>query len=814
MEDRSMVAVTHLALLGVKIQDPAFWGQYKRKSSRFIRLLLFLWNRGETSLYNIIDAGGQSASLKRQRDTIFLIKGFGNRMKYDIKLLTKVALIFFGLLFLVCIWLGRRERTVNPPEGVKITCRDVEVLLRALDIEPPDEVKAADAESDLTYGQYISIYQQIGGESLGIPSYAEGYRTDFEMLRQDWYDAYRIMLAHLDTESSVWETEIFLLKIDEENKEAYTENGAVQTPYIYRTPEFEQNIFREVKAYVKGNELLTVVEVSYDEYELANVWVTESEEGFLECFYRQIVFRVKTEENIERESVADLTFRDGRIVEADEKSEKIHGKLLWVSDKELEIENSGIYPISEDMEVYKLYGSMETLRRTDLKIGYEDTDYVIEHGKVCACLVSEKEAADKIRVLLKNTAGNSNYHNAVELDVDGQKIQIEAKDLDIGERRIYRCDALTDRVIVKMEGIEKEDNAYRGAIECYRNAAGMVLINELPLEEYLYAVVPSEMPASYPIESLKAQAVCARTYAYLHILHAGLPEVGAHVDDTTSYQVYHNIRENTATTTAVKETDGVLLTYQGEPAQNYYYSTSCGVGTDADIWSGSSDDLSYMEASLLRMPVDTAESPDDLCDEENFRRFITATYENDLEHEEAWYRWTYTVKEIDSDIILSRIKERYAASPESVLTETKGGYFVSQPIEKLGKVKEISITKRGAGGVAQELLIKTDTGTYKILAEYNIRCVLCDRSSEVIKQDGSTTVPTVLLPSGFFVIETGNKQESVIGYTLIGGGYGHGVGMSQNGAKALGKDGASYRDILEFFFPGCDLENLSEDNNL
>lgn len=753
-------------------------------------------------------------------------------MKYNAKLLTKLALIFFGLLFLACIFLGRREQGKKPPEGTKISCSDVEILLKALNIETPDTIEEADMESYLTYGQYMSVYEQIGGETLGIPDYAEYYRTDFEVLRKDWYDTYRLMLAYLDTESAVWETEVFLLKIDEEKKEAYTENGAMQEPYGYCTPEFEQNVFRQVKAYVKGNELLTVVETIPDEYELENVWITESEEDILECFYRQVVFRIETEQKVERESIADLTFKDGRVIKADEKKEKIHGKLLWASNEELEIEGSGVYQISEDMEVYKLYGSMETLKRTDLKIGYEDTDYVIKGGKVCACLVSEKEAADRIRVLLKNTATDSNYHNSVELDVDGEQIKIEAKDLNVGERRIYRCNALTDRVIVRMEGDGRENNAYRGAIECYRSADGMVLINELPLEEYLYAVVPSEMPASYPIESLKAQAVCARTYAYLYILHAGLPEVGAHVDDTTSYQVYHNCDENTATTTAVKETDGILLTYQGQPAQNYYYSTSCGVGTDAGVWSGNNDDLSYMQASMMRMVqngmTDTgggnnenlsdgandAGTPDELRDEENFRRFITSVDENDLESTEPWYRWTYTVKEIDRDVMLSRIQERYTASPESVLTEAAGGYFVSQPVEKLGRIKELGISLRGAGGVADELLIVTDTGTFKILAEYNIRSVLCDRSSEVIKQDGSTTVPKTLLPSGFFVIETSKKKESVVGYTLIGGGYGHGVGMSQNGAKALGREGASYRHILEFFFPGCELESAGENNDL
>ena len=743
-------------------------------------------------------------------------------MKYDVKLLAKLALIFFGLLFLVCVWLGRRDRIKEEPAGDKISCRDVEILLEALDVSVPDTLVAYNAEQCLTYGQYIEICRELDAEgTMGLPDYEDHYESDFYLLKADWYDAYRIMLAYLDPESSVWETTIFLLKIDGETKAAYTESGAIETAYVYQSPEFEQNVLREMKVYVKGEHLLTVVETISGEHTLPNVWVTEASDGILECFYHQTAFAAEADRLVEREKIADLVFRDGRVVEGREKNDKVHGKLLWVSDHELEIEGKGVYPIAEGMEVYKLYGRLETLRRTDLKIGYEDTDYVVEHGEICACLVSEKEAADRIRVLLKNTAANSNYYDAVELVVDDETVHIEAGDLDVGERRSYRCAALTDRITLNIDGVVKEDNAYRGTIECYRSAGGMVLINELPLEEYLYAVVPSEMPASYPAEALKAQAVCARTYAYLYILHAGLPELGAHVDDTTSYQVYHNIGENAATTNAVKETDGMLLTYQEKPAQNYYYSTSCGVGTDAAIWkSGSLDDTVYMQSGRMSTTAYEAEAErantegagdraEDLRDEEKFREFIIAVDEDDLEHEEPWYRWTYTVESLDPENLLMRMRERYAASPASVLTKTTGDYYVSEPIEKLGKIFDISIVQRGPGGVADELLIEADTGTYKVVAEYNIRSVLCDRTSEVVRQDGSTVVPASLLPSGFFVIDAGKDKENMVGYTLIGGGYGHGVGMSQNGAKALGREGATYEQILEFFFSGCEMTDIA-----
>ncbi len=740
-------------------------------------------------------------------------------MQYPSKLLLKLSLIFFGLLFLLCVWLGRKQAELETPEGEKISVGDVRILMEALGV---DCLADADSSANLTYAQYIALYGQLQGASFAMPDYADSYGEDHEMLKSDWYAAYRLMLAYLDEDSSIWETTVFVLQINTDTREAYTENGSMQGAWQYCSASFEENEFQELKVYVQGNKLLTIIEVLPEEHYLGNVWVMESTDGVLECFYRQACFTAALSSKVgerqfpERENIVDLTFYDGQIVKVKEKSDKVHGKLLRAGEGELEIEGCGVYKIADNMEIYKLYGSLETLTKNDLKIGYADTDFVIAKDTVCACLVSRDEAADVIRVLLKNTAENSNYHQEVELSVDGETIRIKEKDLEIGERRVYQCAYLTDKVQVYLSDAPKEDNAYRGSIECYRTGSGMVVINELPLEEYLYGVVPSEMPASYPAEALQAQAVCARTYGYRYILHAGIPELGAHVDDTTAYQVYHNCAENVATTQAVRETDGVLLTCQGEPAANYYYSTSCGVGTDAQVWtSGGDGDISYIQAvrlneSLLgQASADGAwEDAEALREEETFRQFISTVWEEDLEQAEPWYRWTYRVEEIDQAAMLKRIQERYQAAPESVLTRTQAGNYASQPVERLGAIQEIAVASRGAGGVAEELLITAEEGTYKIIAEYNIRYVLCDRESEAVRQDGTAVIPQSLLPSGFFVIEAGKSDENVLGYTLIGGGYGHGVGMSQNGARALAQKGVSYEQILGIFFQGCALSQI------
>ena len=82
--------------------------------------------------------------------------------------------------------------------------------------------------------------------------------------------------------------------------------------------------------------------------------------------------------------------------------------------------------------------------------------------------------------------------------------------------------------------------SYEGTLEIWPVEGGFVLVNELPLETYLNYVVPSEMPSRYSQEALKAQAVCARTYAYKHLQSYGYPDYEAHVDDSVRYQVYNN----------------------------------------------------------------------------------------------------------------------------------------------------------------------------------------------------------------------------------------------------------------------------------
>lgn len=381
----------------------------------------------------------------------------------------------------------------------------------------------------------------------------------------------------------------------------------------------------------------------------------------------------------------------------------------------------------------------------------------------------------------------------------------------------------------------QERSDYRGTIEVLEEENGFVIINELPIEEYLYSVVPSEMPAGYPMEALKAQAICARTYAYLHILSPGYPQWNAHVDDTTSYQVYHSIEEQERTTQAVNETEGVVLMAPGGQAlaQTYYYSTSCGFGSDAQVWKSKyaasypyikskhisrsavaafkegtvEQNVTALEQESNSSYVQTTNSETVMhslgaLTEAEFVNYIKTVNEKDFEAQEGWYRWNYRVEDLDVVYMQEVLRKRYEAKPELILTKV-GNNFVSQPIEEFHMITHMEIGKRGAGGVAEELLIHTDKAVYKVITELNIRYVLNDGCSPVKRQDGVTVEMNSLLPSAFIALEPIREDDFVIGYEITGGGFGHGAGMSQNAAKVMANEGMRAEEILAFFFADC-----------
>lgn len=576
-----------------------------------------------------------------------------------------------------------------------------------------------------------------------------------------------------------------------------------------------------------------------------------------------------------REQVADLELTDGLVTAVRVKSRKVSGKVLAADQDGVWLEGQGRLEFAGDVQGYRLYRELAPVTYRDLRVGYDFADFCLEEGQICAILLAREDAMETIRVLLKNSDYQGIYHERVELTCDtdytvqvlyagepqetvmgysaGESLEITFPDTDLGNiagvwpgqtsememgesteqtarwgtRLVVTPTARTGKIILQSIHRSQGIPAYRGSLELLWTEEGIVLVNELPLEEYLYSVVPSEMPASYPREALMAQAICARTYAYTHMQRAGYEALGAHVDDSSSYQVYNNILEQEAATAAVKATYGQLLMREDgvTPAETYYYSTSWGYGSDAHVWKTSSADsygyivprhLSREEISRVLAGEGALETaaeavePKDLTQEDIFAAAIRSADPGDFEAGEGWYRWTYTVKKLDPHKVLQQLQSRYEANDKLVLTQD-GEDYVSSPIGTFKEIRNLTILTRGAGGVADELLIETDRDTYKVISEHSIRYVLCDGETKVRRQDGSQVAMGTLLPSAFFTIEIAREGEVVVGYNLTGGGFGHGVGMSQNGARSMAAEGYGAEEILRFFYEGCSVKEIYDD---
>ena len=152
------------------------------------------------------------------------------------------------------------------------------------------------------------------------------------------------------------------------------------------------------------------------------------------------------------------------------------------------------------------------------------------------------------------------------------------------------------------------------------------------------------------------------------------------------------------------------------------------------------------------------------------------------------------------------LKQSLTPSNESLTKEDKE--FGSREIEDLGDITDIKIVKRLSGGVADELLITGTKASIKVISELNIRSVLSDGITKVMRQTNDEADAASTLPSAFIYLETIKEDDEVTGYTITGGGFGHGVGMSQNGAKNMAEAGMSCEEILTFFYPGITLKTL------
>ncbi len=317
---------------------------------------------------------------------------------------------------------------------------------------------------------------------------------------------------------------------------------------------------------------------------------------------------------------------------------------------------------------------------------------------------------------------------------------------------------------------QKQDLArlYAGSMELQPNAYGTyTLVNQVPLETYLRGVVPYEIGTSTPTAALEAQAILARTYVLRNLRRFAIDDYQLCAD--THCQVYYGLNGVAANTDqAIAATRGMVLTYENELVDALYSSTTGGVTASfSDVWNGA--DRPYLQP-IVDAPSNIWDlSKQSLADENNFQRFISL-HKGFNESDKDLFRWH---KESSLEDITTGLQKflKVKNSPYANFKTTEG----------------MRVVERSKSGRILKLEVKTDIGTFTLY-------------KDEVRSAFAAPISTL------FYLQPLNKGDANLwGYAFIGGGLGHGVGLSQTGAQNLAKLGWSTLKILQFYYPGTEI---------
>ena len=732
-----------------------------------------------------------------------------------------------------------------------------------------------DLSEDLTCGEFRdmlwSVVDVLGlnykNLSASFPQRLTYVQEKDELLREEFLILYQAMMDQMNELQGVrFEVKkLYFLALEDLKEKEYVDTSLQKwitqekIDYFVDSRYVKVGVDEYVEAVVCKDEILIVKNHLKEKAQLNNVYLIKGEEktvtAYISTVQREFTTSLRLSGSFQN-VVGDLVIQDGIISGITIKQDMIRGKVLVIGENQIEVEGYGELPLHEDYRIYKVYDKLSTEKTNSILVGYTVTDFVVSDGKICAALIKEKINAKNIRVVISASGFQSLYHEKVTFTADsdfivddgthqatfkaGEEVSV-AKGCKLLERGRIKVISSVEEGKISLLNLNRNYGIpkYRGSIEIAVTKDGLVVVNELSIEEYLYSVVPSEMPTSYGSEALKVQAVCARSYAYKQLMANKYSSYGAHVDDSVNCQVYNNVEENDASILAVKDTYGQVIMSQGDVLTAYYFSTSCGhTASVEDVWEDSAE-AEYLTGYLQsdrKVNVDFSKEAD-------FRKFILAdsieVMQNSAKVNEVietfdsgflMYRWNVTLKESDlSKQINKFLEKRYRENTKSILTyvgkvtdedlnklELKNQrvvdqmVFASQPIKSIGTVRDIRITQRGESGIIKEMIVIGTKKTILVRYQTNVRTILAPNEAEVVRLDGSTVSGMTLLPSAFCVIDPVTSDGKTTAFKISGGGFGHGVGMSQNGVKTMTKLNKTYDEILKHYYANSSLYMIYE----
>lgn len=430
---------------------------------------------------------------------------------------------------------------------------------------------------------------------------------------------------------------------------------------------------------------------------------------------------------------------------------------------------------------------------------YIDGEYVVRIG----CFKSKDEALEDVPAAASYAKRSSVPECSVVRSSDTGVIVTVTKTTDILFE--FDCSGIYDFGVLPVEEGGEDGTStwfkgfkYAGGFSYPRVTGGdLHVVNVVDVEDYVKGVIAYEMNSSWPIEALKAQAVCARTYACKSVKH--LSSYGFDVCNSTCCQVYYGhgsgvLYPDANSDAAVDETAGECLYYDGELVQDAVYHSSNG---------GATENCEYVWGSRREYLIGK-EDP----------------YEGEISIPNYEYSVTYTASELTNILKqkgadIGTVKNVYVSEytpmgnvykitfegsngSKTYKGDTCRTIFYSSTYNKSVKSLRYDIN----GGNKKQIFYVNDEGD--TLSTMEDVCVISGSGEVSSLSDGTLHV---LTEEGSTAIKSGTTSPSSSGsFTITGTGSGHNVGMSQYGAKAMAELGYDYEEILEFYYTDITVE--------
>ncbi|WP_433744853.1 SpoIID/LytB domain-containing protein [Falsibacillus pallidus] len=334
------------------------------------------------------------------------------------------------------------------------------------------------------------------------------------------------------------------------------------------------------------------------------------------------------------------------------------------------------------------------------------------------------------------------------------------------------------------------DVSFRGSFEIRPGASAPLVLNKLDVEDYLRGVVPSEMPASWPLEALKAQATAARSYAYTQMKQK---KAVGYIEMTTASQVYNGkSQENSRTDQAVAETKDTYPLYNNVPIESFFYSSSGGYTLSSEyVWGN---------------PIPYLIGVEDHYDNVTGNPQYGWEFLNYADKIAAKLGLTTNQQLLDLVITDQDPGKAVLAMDAKILDKISGTIDSVPMIPTYARYPDSFRSLFGITLKSTKFTVNSDSHAKIMLADGTVRDTNYLAGFKMQAADGSLkTIQTANVP-----VKTSTTTSYLPSYpesfTFTGNGYGHSLGMSQWGARGMAEAGFTYDQILKHYYTGIEIK--------